>query len=150
MFFSSLLPLLNKGVTVQLILQAHGDRILLDVMPTGEAGTQYVPKQFAGTAEELDAEIVSIMGGYAQINTTLSQQLADAQAVANAMANDAAKAATSTKKPGAKAERPLPQSTDGSPAEDGEQDVLGGDPPNPTVTAAAAAAPADSQFTFSL
>lgn len=143
MFFTSLLPLLNKGVSVQLTLQSQDDKILLDVLPTGAAAAQLVPKQFIATAEELDAGITEILAGYSQVNVTLAEQLAAAAAVADALAKDAAKAATTSKKSASKARTPASSAdSESAPGAGEEEDSLGDSGAGTTSVSTNAAAPA--------
>lgn len=143
MFFTSLLPLLNKGVSVQLTLQLQGDKILLDVLPTGATAAQLVPKQFIATAEELDAGAAEILAGYSQVNVTLAEQLAAAAAVADALAKDAAQAATTSKKPTSKAPKPSHVAElESAPGAGDEEDSLGGSGGDASSSSTNAAAPA--------
>ena len=142
MLFINIKGLTDKGVVLQFIVRAAGDKLEVTVLP--DAGPEskvigLIPKTFTATAEELDGQFAEVMATYAGVNATLHDQLATLQKQAderNKEAIDAAaeaaatktKAATNSSK-GSKPSKPTlltdtpPPSTDGG---DGEPDPEGG------------------------
>lgn len=94
MFFKQIAPLLSKGVKLKLEIAAATDnKIEVNVFPVSEAsnsGHTLVPTRFVASAEELDADFTTVMGGYANANLTLKDQLAAVDVLAAQVAKEAA------------------------------------------------------------
>lgn len=136
MFFHSLLPLLDLGYKLSIVVEsATPDKITVGIHPVStdeKKGAQVLaPSIFTGTAAELDAEFPSVvMPALTGLTRSLAQQIEDARIVAEATAAQATEAALKDKpktaRPGPKTSAPR-SSTSGQTAADddgaGEEDV---------------------------
>lgn len=103
MFLESLMPLLQKGVEINLkvSLTAEGE-ICLDVNPVSKTNTsQVLPwKQFTASLEEFNANggVTGVLASFVGTTKSLAQQLEDVKLVADAVAAEAANAVSKAPK----------------------------------------------------
>lgn len=113
-FFTSLMPLLQRGVKFSIAIEAaDAQNIALAVMPQADAdktksiGVGLAPRLFTATPAEFDAEFAGVMQQFAAITTTLADQLDAARVVADEAARTAA--ATAQSKTAAAVTKPKPK-----------------------------------------
>lgn len=109
---NQLRPLLDKGYALQMLVSAVDGQpgiVDLSIVASTSGTLPAIPaKSFVGPAEEIDAQLSTLLNEFAGIQSTLSEQLADLKLVADAVAAEATKKAAEkpkaikTAKPSAK------------------------------------------------
>lgn len=95
----------DETLSVSLIVAKNKDGLSVTVLPKAKEGADAslsTPLALQGTAEELDAEFVSLLEGYSGARKSLSEQLADTEAVLAAAKEASAKKGQDALKNGAK------------------------------------------------
>lgn len=132
---NQLRPLLDKGYALQMLVSAVDGQpgiVDLSIVASTSGTLPAIPaKSFVGPAEEIDAQLSTLLNEFAGIQSTLSEQLADLKLVADAVAAEATKKAAEkpkvikTVKPSAKSVVPSglrDDDDDGDSAGDGGVD----------------------------
>jgi hypothetical protein len=94
---NQLRPLLDKGYALQMLVSAVDGQpgiVDLSIVASTSGTLPAIPaKSFVGPAEEIDAQLSTLLNEFAGIQSTLSEQLADLKLVADAVAAEATKKA---------------------------------------------------------
>lgn len=96
--------LINNGVTLTFKLAAAGEKIQLDILPSGKdskTGVALPPKALVGTAEDLDANLEAYLEKYAASLSTIADVVAKADVdleAAEKAASDTARKAVEEKR----------------------------------------------------
>lgn len=147
MFFQSLLPLINSGVKLNIVLEAaNGGQITVGILPSrtddSKSSEVLVPCAFTGTAQELDQQFpTQVIPALTNFTQSLAEQIDAARTVAEAQAEEANKKTVEKPRP-AKARRPASSSPSG--LVDSEEDSEGQDDDDGPSESPSGATPAKS------